>query len=989
MTTGTTQIWKWSFFMKKSGNGNRIKKLKKMLTKGMAALLTVSLVTVNSLQGAYAGAEPQREVIDLGNPDSYSKYLEDGVIVLPEAQGEYELTGSNTDANQGTGANTTDISICVEKGTSVKLYLNNLNLINSGFNGIDSDTKCPEDTKPALIVEGTAHVYCKNYCGDSLIKGVSDVIKVTDTGSIYFVSDQWSRYGGTLTIDSSDVGEAEKNHIFTGTGSVFFNGGNVFINPASGKTEINCDINLYGDYVSFEGEAVMCEGNSVYTYTYRVPENINTDSVSVMDTYGNDLAYFENVAYGDGSTSETFPKSASLLQFSRLNSYQSVKYAELTTDEDGNLSNIWLPSDCKLFIANGDTDVSCYEIENKQCKKAPVPAHTITLKGSTIPFGKKTYYAAEGDKVTLLSDGKYVYSYKNVADETPVTADTVVGKADMTIEATATEKQNIDITVYSIPDSTGQSTAKNISVPYGSSLQEAGITVPCYIEGSNNILLSDDVMTGKLTLHEIGNITVNDYNNFSLTISNKAEAELFAKLVNGNSSKVINGTLEADIELDNGFDMIGSGASFRGSFDGRNHTVTLNIEKDADYVGLFAKAEKGAKIENVNVTGTVKGRACVGGLVGKIIDSDEGVEISGCTNSANITAERYDVGGIVGGAGKCLIDCCVNRGKVATTSDSSNNKNSAGAIAGNSTYQSKLVISNCIDVSDSNLPLYSNAQTDEAFSAGNCYSVSVESAGVTKKAESSFKSGEVTYLLNSGMGETKWFQTCGEGWPSPYGDAETQTVYAGYRDCSSENFNMYSNDSDIHTEKGHQYQGEYYYSEGCLHALCRYCDQSITAEVSIPREVYGSSLEGVTVVCSEDWEAAQLPQITIEYSADSAGTFSSVKPETAGTFYLKALIDEKLIDINDTYTIIAFDTENWVSDENSHWHAAVNGRPDEVIDKADHTWDAGVVTTEATCTEDGVGTYTCTVCEMTKTEKIAATGHSFDTSKWRKAGEHK
>ena len=40
-----------------------------------------------------------------------------------------------------------------------------------------------------------------------------------------------------------------------------------------------------------------------------------------------------------------------------------------------------------------------------------------------------------------------------------------------------------------------------------------------------------------------------------------------------------------------------------------------------------------------------------------------------------------------------------------------------------------------------------------------------------------------------------------------------------------------------------------------------------------------------------------------------------------------------------------------------------------------HTWDAGVVTKEPTCTEAGVKTYTCTTCGATKTEAIAAMGH--------------
>ena len=45
------------------------------------------------------------------------------------------------------------------------------------------------------------------------------------------------------------------------------------------------------------------------------------------------------------------------------------------------------------------------------------------------------------------------------------------------------------------------------------------------------------------------------------------------------------------------------------------------------------------------------------------------------------------------------------------------------------------------------------------------------------------------------------------------------------------------------------------------------------------------------------------------------------------------------------------------------------------IAKKSHTWDSGKITKEATCTVQGVKTYTCTICKTTKTEDVAATGH--------------
>ena len=44
-------------------------------------------------------------------------------------------------------------------------------------------------------------------------------------------------------------------------------------------------------------------------------------------------------------------------------------------------------------------------------------------------------------------------------------------------------------------------------------------------------------------------------------------------------------------------------------------------------------------------------------------------------------------------------------------------------------------------------------------------------------------------------------------------------------------------------------------------------------------------------------------------------------------------------------------------------------------DTHEHVWDEGAITTRPTCTTPGVKTYTCSVCQKTKTEEIPATGH--------------
>ena len=63
--------------------------------------------------------------------------------------------------------------------------------------------------------------------------------------------------------------------------------------------------------------------------------------------------------------------------------------------------------------------------------------------------------------------------------------------------------------------------------------------------------------------------------------------------------------------------------------------------------------------------------------------------------------------------------------------------------------------------------------------------------------------------------------------------------------------------------------------------------------------------------------------------------------------------------------------EDWVYDDTRHWHTCSVDGCKKKNGVAEHLWDDGVVTTNATCTTDGVKTFTCT-CGATKTEQISA-----------------
>ena len=77
-------------------------------------------------------------------------------------------------------------------------------------------------------------------------------------------------------------------------------------------------------------------------------------------------------------------------------------------------------------------------------------------------------------------------------------------------------------------------------------------------------------------------------------------------------------------------------------------------------------------------------------------------------------------------------------------------------------------------------------------------------------------------------------------------------------------------------------------------------------------------------------------------------------------------------------------SSEWKNDEQYHWHECMTKKHNDVADKADHTFNDGVVTTPATETSEGVLTLTCTVCGFQKTKPIDKLEHvhTFDMTKW-------
>lgn len=109
--------------------------------------------------------------------------------------------------------------------------------------------------------------------------------------------------------------------------------------------------------------------------------------------------------------------------------------------------------------------------------------------------------------------------------------------------------------------------------------------------------------------------------------------------------------------------------SFRGNFDGRNHTVTgMQISNSsADYVGLFGECTKfnvNSAIKNITVKDSV---ICGENVVGAIVGYAKEINIENCRSIENTINGKTDVGGIcgkIGGYSVGKVSQCYNSSKV-------------------------------------------------------------------------------------------------------------------------------------------------------------------------------------------------------------------------------------------------------------------------------------------------------------------------------------
>ncbi len=168
------------------------------------------------------------------------------------------------------------------------------------------------------------------------------------------------------------------------------------------------------------------------------------------------------------------------------------------------------------------------------------------------------------------------------------------------------------------------------------------------------------------------------------------------------------------------------GQEFSGTFDGKGHTITLNITSETAYTGLFSKLTDGASVKNLIIDGKVciadnSTKSYCGAIAGSANASANAVNIKNCWNKATVSGYKA-VGGIAGiTAGAVVIESCANTGTVL------GRNNQIGGIVGNIS-SGNTIIRNCYNMSNITGFSYAGGIVGQATKSSasptiqNCYS---------------------------------------------------------------------------------------------------------------------------------------------------------------------------------------------------------------------------------------------------------------------------
>ena len=268
-------------------------------------------------------------------------------------------------------------------------------------------------------------------------------------------------------------------------------------------------------------------------------------------------------------------------------------------------------------------------------------------------------------------------------------------------------------------------------------------------------------------------INKNDY----YAIASKENWKEFCNLVNGGQTK-LDAKMTANVDLGGDITMAGnSNHNYSGTFDGQNHTLTVNWNTNANDIAPFRRVN-GATIKNLHTEGTIKSSGYY--LAGLIDEAYGESNISGCVSNVHITSTYADnicgAGGLISyissNARVTITDCLV-KGSINATMEKG--KKGMGGFV--SIQNGTCTMNNCLYLGTNNATTRSNTFADKA-TLTNCYYLNACGTAQGKQVtKEQLKNGDVARLLQSNRNTQFWGQELGkENEPLPTAE-EAKKVY--------------------------------------------------------------------------------------------------------------------------------------------------------------------------------------------------------------------
>ena len=288
------------------------------------------------------------------------------------------------------------------------------------------------------------------------------------------------------------------------------------------------------------------------------------------------------------------------------------------------------------------------------------------------------------------------------------------------------------------------------------------------------------------------NITEKD----AYEIGSVANWKEFCNIVSGGQNAV-DAKMIADVNLGGDIVMVGAGEhKYSGTFDGREHTLTLNWNSSSSRQLAPFLYVKGATIKNLRVKGDINSNTY--GLSGLIYSAYGATTISGCVSNVNLTSSYdksagCDASGMVrivnSGANVTITDCIV-KGKFHATTD--NGKKGMGGFV---YYQGgTCTLTNCLYIGKNNATSNSDTFAKDA-TVKNCYYLNACGNEQGEKiTEEQLKNGEVAYKLQNGRDTQVWGQELGKDDEPRLTDIVTKYIYkVGFVYKGKEKASRYAN----------------------------------------------------------------------------------------------------------------------------------------------------------------------------------------------------